>query len=108
MKTLFSLICSFTICTTFGQQKNSDSVKRDTLQTNADTTAKKRVTKVVLAPPSKAWQRQSAIEDLQKYVGTSIDYCIFYYNGKVDKNTGTTYLYFGGSYPDQYLTLKIT
>jgi hypothetical protein len=107
MKTLFSLILSFTIFATFGQQKNSASVKRDTLQTHADTTAKKRVTKVVLAPPSKAWQRQSAIESLQKMVGNNIEYCIFFYGGNVNKHTGFTCLYFGASYPNQYLTVLI-
>src|SRR5258708_11035141 len=107
--TLFFLYFSSVVCFGFAQQKTSGSRERDTSHSHSDTIPKKpRITKVVLSVPSKTWQRQVAIEGLQKYIGTSIEYCIFYYGGKVDKNTGITYLYFGGTHPEQILTVKIT
>ena len=107
LKTLLSFIFSIAIYATFAQQKNSASVKHDSTQARSDTTVKNRVTKVISAPPSELWQRQSAIERLKKMVGTNIEYCIFFYGGKINKDSKLTYLYFGASYPYQYLTVVI-
>jgi hypothetical protein len=83
--------------TTFAQQANNlDSIRK-----------KSRITNVTLSAPSAESQREGAIKYLKERVGKKIDYCIFYYGGKYDVKSGTTYLYFGAANPKQYLTVLI-
>ena len=74
----------------------------------ADSTSKiSRITSVTLSAPSEEYQRESAIKYLNEMVGKKIEYCTFFYGGKYDANSGTTYLYFGAAKPNQNLTVLI-
>ena len=90
------------------QEKSKEGNDSITSKTILDSTAKKsRISKVVLLPPPKEWQRKIAIESLLKMTGQKITYCIFFYGSKYSKKSGNTFLYFGGNYPDQFLTVLI-
>jgi len=109
MKYLIPFIFFFVICTYQLSAQQKGNLKDTAInKTDLDSSVKKsRIVKVVLAAPPKEWQRKVAIEDLLKMTGKQVEYCIFFYGGRYEKGSGKTFLYFGGNYPDQYLTVII-
>ncbi|WP_295648295.1 hypothetical protein [uncultured Mucilaginibacter sp.] len=106
MKRLISFIF-FTAslnCVSLAQVRRASDTNK---LTNDTLVRKHHVISVVLLPPSKEWQRKGAITDLLAQSGKKITECVSFSGGKVD-TSGTTFLYFGDKYPDQWLTIVIS